>query len=82
MREAFNRLVRELQDEGAPAELRTLAAKYQGGPEALRIASLVLLLEALLEDKAPFEETLARCSPPMPRKRPAMRTTSSPNSRA
>ena len=39
-------------------ELRTLASRLQAGPKPLRIACLVLLLEALLEDGAPFEETL------------------------
>ena len=58
MRQAFDRLVRELQDEGARTELRTLASRLQAGPKPLRIACLVLLLEALLEDGAPFEETL------------------------
>jgi hypothetical protein len=58
MREGFDRLVRELRDEGARGELRTLASKYQGGPRHLRIASLVLLLEALLEDKEPFRDVL------------------------
>jgi hypothetical protein len=58
MREAFNRLVRELQDEGARPELRTLAAKYQNGPKHLRIGSLVLLLEALLQEREPFRDTL------------------------
>jgi hypothetical protein len=58
MRMAFDRLVRELEDEGARSELRTLASKHQAGPKPLRIPCLVLLLEALLEDGAPFEETL------------------------
>ena len=57
-REAFDRLVRELRDEGASAELRNLCAPLQSGMKALRIPALIVLLGCLLEDGAPFDDAL------------------------
>lgn len=57
-REAFDRLVRELRDEGASIELRNLCATFQGGMKALRIPALIVQLDCLLEDGAPFDEVL------------------------
>ena len=57
-REAFDRLVRELRDEGAASELRNMCAPFQAGLKALRIPALIVLLDGLLEDGAPFDEVL------------------------
>jgi hypothetical protein len=54
--EAFDRLVRELRDEGASEEVRSLCLGLQAGPKALRLAAASVLLGLLLEAGEPFEE--------------------------
>ncbi len=57
-REAFDRLVRALRDEGADEELRELCANRLHGLRKLRLPALVVLLGALLEAGQPVDDEL------------------------